>query len=154
MDAALIKSFAILMGYSEDAIGTLRPRVLAAVPYEDFKKVVQEWVITTESAMEPAGLYVKSLAMQTEAVRLHGAMLPTLALSGPEARAEAEAVKTSTAELHKIKFSNIIDLSDETEAAGATPSQIRVWYENDRALTHGDPSRTMTRRRTRSRPCT
>jgi hypothetical protein len=42
-------------------------------------------------------------------------------------------------EARKIKVSNLIDPTDETEVPAASSDQLKEWYENYKSLKHGEP---------------
>ena len=61
------------------------------------------------------------------------------ATSAPPAAAAASTTPLAKFEGKRIKTSNVIDPTDETELAAPGPGQIDIWYANYKALKHGEP---------------
>jgi hypothetical protein len=132
MDNGLQDRWAGLLGFPGGKVGALHPRVLAALPHDVYLNVLANWKVGDAEA----SFFDKSLAMLVHATAV---ALCKPEEKAPEAVAEVVAKVEKKTEVRKIKVSNLIDPSDETEVPAASSDQLKIWYENYKALKHGEP---------------
>jgi hypothetical protein len=130
MDDGLQERWASLLGLPGGKVGALHPRVLAALPHDMYVDLLTKWKVGEKEV----SFFDKSLAMlvHTAAVKLGK---PEEKVVEKEVAPQVEMKK----ETRKIKISNLIDPADETEVPAASSDQLKIWYENYKALKHGEP---------------
>jgi hypothetical protein len=106
--------------------------VLAALPHGMYLDLLAKWKVGDGEA----SFFDKSLAMLVHAT---ATTLCKPEVKVPEKVAEVAVQVEKKLEVRKIKVSNLIDPSDETEVPAASSDQLKAWYENYKALKHGEP---------------
>ena len=128
--------WATTLGLPGGSAEGLHPRTLAVVPEADYREAINS-IRVGEAALtffQKSGLHLVYKAA------VHAcspcASQTTSALEGPSGPGGSKA---KSLEGRKIKASNIIDPTDESEFPAAKPDQLQEWYDNYRELKHGDP---------------
>jgi len=130
------------------ATGATRPRVLAAISSENFKTVVDEWVI---NAVRPSPVLVASAGLLGTVARLVCGITPTSAEKQAAQAAELELLKaqaamatTSSSKVgpspRSIKLSTVVDQANDLEIEPMTPDSVELAYSTYR-LKMGDNPR-------------
>jgi hypothetical protein len=134
MDSGLQDRWASLLGFPGGKVGALHPRVVAALPADMYLEAMATWKVGTE----PASFFDKSLAMlvHTTAAELCKPDAPAPAV---DAGVAVVAKSEKKLETRKIKVSNLIDPTDDMEVPAASADQLKGWYDNYKALKHGEP---------------
>jgi hypothetical protein len=138
MDESLQGQWASVLGFPGNKVGNIPTRVLAAMPLDMYKEAMLTWMVGEGEDQTPASFYSKGMAMlvHSTSVKLcEPAAKPPAILVAEEKVAKQDA----KADARKIKISNLIDPTDETEVPAASTDQLKAWYANYRALKHGEP---------------
>jgi hypothetical protein len=135
MDSGLQDRWASLLGFPGGKVGALHPRVVAALPADMYLQAMSTW----KAGDIEASFYDKSLALLVHrtACKLFEPIAPVVpaVVKDPEVAAKVDKKVDS----RKIKVSNLIDPTDETEVPAASADQLKIWYENYKELKHGEP---------------
>jgi hypothetical protein len=135
MDNALQDRWAGLLGFPGGKVGALHTRVVAALPADMYLEAMMSW----KFGEQPASFYDKSLAMLVHSTAIKLGLPEVVAAVAKEGTVVDSKVEKKTVETRKVKVSNLVDSTDDTEVPAATPDQLKIWYGNYKALKHGEP---------------
>ena len=151
MEAADLKLFGDLTGFSEEQMAQANPRLLVCLPMQEFKDAVANWA--PEGTIVPMRLkmlatYLRSTAEAICRPAPPAPATPPAAASTPFMSAQAQqalvdlaldASAKANASKRSVKMSTILDPTDDSEVRAAGPLVIKQWYRNYRQLKYGDP---------------
>ena len=119
---------ATLFGFPGNTMVGIHPRLLAATPEVVYQDILKDWQVDGA----PASLFLKAQAAR-------GCTTAKYSIDQLSAPPPVGPPPAGKAEGRKVKFSALIDSTDDTEAAAATKDQLKEWYANYAALKHGNP---------------
>ena len=138
---------AALLDMPIDAFTAAHPRTIAGIPDSLWNSKLADW----EVAGMPAGLRLvgAAVAMMSAArtVCRPQQLAPAPGPAGPtQEQINAAFVAIASGSLaakpraaRHVKMSSVLDPSDEAEIPPASADQMTAWFDNYRALKHGDP---------------
>ena len=137
-----VGKYEALLGFQPGELKGCHLRLLLAMPEAEYAASVSSWLDGASAAS--MRLRMAASLMRSAAAAIMKATSPPSVVAGPSVADMQLALLSMAAsgqhkELRKIKMSNVLDPTDESDVKAATADQLKEWYVNYRGLKFGDP---------------